>query len=149
MARTAAVRLGPMRSTLPVLAVLAALAAAGCGESDQDKAQKQVCSARSDISKQVDELKGLTLATATVDGVRESVRTITADLRQITAAQKTLSADRRAEVEAATDRFTSSIASIAQGLSADLSLREASSRLRTAAQELGTAYADSLGKIDC
>jgi hypothetical protein len=138
-----------MRSLLSVMAVLAALGIAGCGgESKEEKAQK-VCDARADISKQVDELKGLSIATATPDGIRENVRTIQDDLRQMVDAQKTLSDDRRKQVSAATDQFRSSVTEIAQGLRSDVSLGEAATRLRAAAQELGSAYSQSLGKIDC
>jgi membrane-bound lytic murein transglycosylase B len=136
-------------SLLLISLLLAALAVAACGESEADKAQKDVCDARADISKQVDELKGLTVTTATVSGVRENVSTIQDDLKKIASAQGDLSDDRRAEVKAATDQFVSSVESIAQGLRSDLSLSEARSRLAQAGQALGAAYADSLGKIDC
>jgi hypothetical protein len=129
--------------------LLVALALSACGESKSEKAQKQVCDARANISKQVDELKGLTVTTATVSGVRENVSTIRNDLKKITSAQGDLNDDRRAEVKAATDEFVSSVTSIAQGLRSDLSLSEARSRLTQAAQDLRAAYADSLGRIDC
>jgi hypothetical protein len=138
-----------MRSLLSVMALLAALGVAGCGESKQDKAQTQVCDARADISKQVDELKGLSIATATPDGIRANVDAIQDDLRQMVNAQKTLSDDRRKQVSAATDQFRSSVTQIAQGLTSDVSLSEAATRLRAAAQDLGAAYTQSLGKIDC
>ena len=40
--------------------LLIAGAAVGCGESDEEKAQTQVCDARADLKKQVDDLAGLT-----------------------------------------------------------------------------------------
>lgn len=139
-----------MRAPLLLVGLLlVALALSACGESKSEKAQKQVCDARANISKQVDELKGLTVTTATVSGVRENVSTIRNDLKKITSAQGDLSDDRRAEVKAATDEFVSSVTSIAQGLRSDLSLSEARSRLTQAAQDLRAAYADSLGRIDC
>jgi hypothetical protein len=142
---------GLVRAPLLLIGLLlATLALAACGgESKADKAQKQVCDARADISKQVDELKGLTLSTATVSGVRENVNTIQDDLKTIASAQDTLSDDRRAQVKAATDRFVASVTSIAKGLKSDISLSEARTQLTQAAQQLGAAYADSLGKIDC
>lgn len=140
-----------MRASFLIIGlVLAAFAVAACGgESEAAKAQQQVCDARADISKQVDQLKGLTVTTATVSGVRESVSTIQDSLKTITSAQDTLSGDRRAEVKAATDQFVSSVKSIAQGLTSNLSLADARSRLTQAGQELSAAYAASLGKIDC
>jgi hypothetical protein len=130
--------------------LLATVALAACGgDSKADKAHKQVCDARADISKQVDELKGLTAATATISGVRENVSTIQDDLKAITGAQDTLSDDRRAGVKAATDQFVATVTSVATGLKSDLSLSAARTQLTQAGQELGAAYADSLGKIDC
>lgn len=139
-----------MRTLLLLIGLLlAVLGVAACGESEADKAHQQVCDARADISKQVDELKGLTVSTATVSGVRENVSTIQDDLKKIANAQDTLSDDRRAEVKQATDAFVSSVTSIVNGLKSDVSLSEARSQLTQAAQQLGAAYASSLGKIDC
>lgn len=138
-----------LRFPIALLLAFAALAVAGCGESDQEKAQKQVCSARADISKQVDELKGLTLATASVDGVRQNVDAIQKDLKDIADAQGTLSDDRKAQVKAATDQFRTEVTQIANGVKGSLSLSEAKTQLQTAAQNLASAYAASLGKLDC
>jgi Tfp pilus assembly protein PilP len=132
-----------------VLVLSAALILAACGESEQDKAQKRVCSARADIGKRVNELKALTPATATVDGVRARVDAIQEDLRKIVDAQDALNGDRRAKVKAATDRFTARVASLVQQAASSLSLRDAATRLRAAAGDLATAYAGSLGRIDC
>jgi hypothetical protein len=132
-----------------VIVLVAAAAAGGCGgQSKEEKAQANVCDARADISKQVDKLKGLTLATATVDGIRDSVSAIQADLKKIADAQGTLGDARRTEVQTATKQFTASVTAIVQGLGGNLSLSEAGSQLQTAAKQLGTAYAQSLGKLD-
>jgi uncharacterized protein YhaN len=139
-----------MSTRVGVAVAVATVALAGCGgESQSQKAQKSVCDARADISRQVDELKGLTVATASVDGVRQNLDAIQKDLRQIADARPTLRESRRAEVKAATDKFTSSMADIVQGLTSNLSLSAAGPQLQAAAQSLRTAYADSLGKIDC
>jgi hypothetical protein len=52
-----------MRVACSAAVVMLALTLGACGESDEEKAQNQVCDARADIAKQVDELKGLTAAT--------------------------------------------------------------------------------------
>ena len=85
--------------------VLIAVAAVGCGESDEEKAQTQVCDARDDLKTQVDDLAALTPATATVDGVQEDLDAIEDDLNQIKDAQGDLNEDRRQEVESATQQF--------------------------------------------
>ena len=139
---------------LAIVLILAtgAVAVAACGgQSDQEKARDKVCSARADISKQVDALKGLTLATATTDGVRASLAAIQKDLKAIADAQGTLSGDHKAQVKAATDDFRAKLSEIAQSVrgGGGASLRDAGTRLTTALRALGTAYAGSLGKIDC
>ena len=139
------------RRTLALVLVLVATAAlaAGCGESKTEKAQKQVCNARADIKQQVDDLSSLTIATASVDGVKQNVKSIQSSLKQIADAQGTLSGDRRSQVQSATNAFKSEVTSIAQGLRSNLSLSEAGTKLKAAGQQLATSYQQSLGKIDC
>jgi hypothetical protein len=136
---------------LVVILVLVAAAAivVGCGESDEEKAQAQVCDARADIRKEVDALRGLTLSTASLDDVRARVSAIRDGLRRIADAQGTLSDDRRAQVQGATESFTASVSEIVRGLGGSLSLSEAGTQLQAAAKQLGTAYSQSLGRIDC
>jgi len=132
------------------LVVAAGLVLAACGgESDQEKAQKTVCDARADIGKQVNELKALTPATASVNGVRANIDAIQDDLRKIVDAQSTLSDDRRAQVKAATDQFTARVAQLVQEATRSLTLEDAATRLRAAVSDLATAYSQSIGKIDC
>src|SRR5436190_19297839 len=87
-------RVGLVRFAIAALLAALLLAVAGCGESKEDKAKKQVCSARADLQKQVNELSSLTLATATVNGVKDSVNAITNDLKKIKDAQRDLNAAR-------------------------------------------------------
>jgi chromosome segregation ATPase len=132
-----------------LIALLAALGLAACGESRQDKAKKSVCSARSDLSKQVDQLKGLTASTVTVDGVQNSLKAISSDLSKLKDAQGDLSADRREQVEDATKTFTSQLQSIAGSVGKSTSLSEAKAQLTSALQQLGDAYNQSFARVDC
>lgn len=140
-----------MKRELVLLLLLAATAVGltACGESSQDKAKSQVCDARADISKQVNELKGLTLATATVDGVKKNVQAIQDDLGKITDAQGDLNADRKKQVQAANQAFTEQVKSIASSVGSSLSLSEAGTQLKTVTTQLATSYQQTLGKIDC
>jgi Tfp pilus assembly protein PilP len=99
--------------TYLLLALLAALALGACGESKQDKAKSTVCDARANISKEVDQLKGLTASTVTIDGVQKSLKAITSDLSKIKDAQGDLSGDRRQQVQDATKTFTAQVQRIA------------------------------------
>ena len=136
-------------AVLTCLAAALLLVFAGCGESKEDKAKKQVCSARSDLQKQVNELSSLTISTATVDGVKSNVDAITNDLKQIKDAQSNLSADRKAQVQQATQEFESQVKSIGQSLGSGTSLSGAASQLQSAAKQLASSYKQTLGKVDC
>jgi Tfp pilus assembly protein PilP len=137
-----------MRALLLVLASVVVLAGCG-GQSEQEKAQTTVCDARADIGKQVNALKALTPATATVNGVRANVNAIQDDLRKIVDAQQSLNDDRRAQVKAATDQFTARVTDLVQQATKSLTLRDAATQLRAAVGDLATAYSQSIGKIDC
>jgi hypothetical protein len=132
-----------------LVTVLAALGLGACGESKQDKAKSTVCDARANISKQVDQLKGLTVSTVTVDGVQNSLKAINSDLSKIKDAQGDLSGDRRQQVQNATKTFTSQVTSIAGSVGKSTSLSEAKTQLTSALQQLGDAYKQSFAKVDC
>ena len=132
-----------------LIALLAVLGLAACGESKQDKAKKSVCSARSDISKQVDQLKSLTPSTVTVEGVQNSLKAIRSDLSKIKDAQGDLSGDRRQQVQDATKTFGSQLQSIAGSVVKSTSVSEAKNQLTSALQQLGDAYKQSFARVDC
>jgi hypothetical protein len=132
-----------------LIALLAALGLGACGESKEDKAKTTVCDARADISKQVDQLKGLTVSTVTVDGVQNSLKAISSDLSKIKDAQGDLSGDRRQQVQDATKTFTSQLQSIAGSVGKGTSLSDAKTQLTSALQQLGDAYKQSFARVDC
>jgi uncharacterized membrane-anchored protein YjiN (DUF445 family) len=136
------------RSTIVMLAS-AALAVAACGQSQEDKAKTKVCDARANVQKQVDELQGLTLATATVDGVTQNLKTIRDNLGKIADAQSDLSDDRRQQVESANKAFTAQVKSIAQSVGRSLSVADAKTQLQSATTQLASSYKQTLGRIDC
>jgi hypothetical protein len=123
--------------------------AVGCGESDEEKAQNDVCDARDDIEEQVNELANLTLSTATVEGVQSNLNAIQDDLETIAGAQGDLSDQRRQEVESANEEFKSQLDSIASGLTSDLSLSGAEQKLKNATQQLASSYRQTFAQIDC
>jgi predicted nucleic acid-binding Zn-ribbon protein len=148
--KASAPRRGVLRPGLLVAGLLLiAATAVGCGESDEEKAQAQVCDARADMQKQVDELAGLTPATATVDGVKENLNAIEDDLKQIKSAQGDLNEERKQEVESATQQFTSELEGIASGLTSDLSLSGAKAKLESAGKQLASSYQQTFAQIDC
>jgi len=132
-----------------VLLAVALLLAVGCGESKEDKAKKQVCNARSDLQKQVNELSNLTLATATSEGVKNNIKAIQNDLKQIKDAQGDLNSERKAQVQQATQQFESQVKSIVQSVASTKSLSGAASQLQSAVKQLANSYKQSLAKVDC
>ena len=129
--------------------LLVAVVAAGCGESDEEKAQNEVCAARDDIQTQIDDLSTLTLSTATADGIEESLSAMQDDVMEIANAQGDLNEERKQQVQSANKQFTSQLDSIASGLTSDLSLSGAEQKLKDATQQLASSYKETFATIDC
>jgi hypothetical protein len=139
-----------MRTACSVLAVVMLVFALGaCGKSDEEKAQNKVCDAKTDIAKQVDELKSLTAATVTKDAVTENLDAIKTDLKDISDAQSDLSSDRRSEAEAATKAFSSSVEGIASQLGSSLSAADAKAQVATALDQLAASYQKAFAPLNC
>ena len=137
-------------ATVRSLAVLALVLPLGaCGDSQEEKAQAAVCSARDDISKQVDELKSTTVSTASLDGVQSNLQAIRKSLSQISSAQKDLKGDRKQDVQAATQTFKTEVAAVGRELVTSLSASNAEQQIRTALQGLASGYRKALAPIDC
>jgi Tfp pilus assembly protein PilP len=136
---------------LLVLAAVAlgALALAGCGESKQEKAEKQVCSARNEISKQITKLESLTLTTASVDQAKTAFESIKKNLEKIKDAQPNLSAARKEQVQKAAQTFESQVGSIASGLTSNLSLTNAQTQFKSALTQLGTSFKTAFAPVSC
>jgi hypothetical protein len=137
-----------------LLAVLVTLALGACGgggggSSKQDKAKEQVCSARDDIAKQVDTLKGLTLSTATLDTVQTSLKAIDNDLKKIKDATGDLSGDSKSQIQKANQEFVTKVNSIASSLLKTSSLSQAQSQATAALQQLADAYQQTFAKFSC
>jgi hypothetical protein len=137
-----------MKRSLVIVLLLGTLLGA-CGESDEEQAQDAVCDARASIQNQVDELSGLTLDTATVAGVGDSLRAIRDDLGQIAEAQGDLNDERKQEVESANKEFTSQLQSIAKNLTSSLSVSGAKEQFQAAVNQLTDAYRQSFAGVDC
>ena len=139
-----------MKRSMIILMLVAGLALAACGESAEDKAQTQVCDARANIKKTVDDLSSLTLATASVDGITSSLKSIRTDLGKIKDAQGDLAGDRKQQVSDANQAFTSQLSSIVKSVAGGgVSPAEAGTQIKAAAGQLATTYQETLGKIDC
>jgi phosphoglycerate-specific signal transduction histidine kinase len=140
-----------VRSTLlaSILLVLAAGVLTACGQSKADKARDQVCEARDDIGQQVESLQELTLTTATTEKVQNSLQAIQSDLKSISSASEDLSADRKKDVQAANDEFTTKMTQIAQDFGNSLSIEGAATQAKAALEQLAQSYRSTFGQLDC
>jgi hypothetical protein len=142
-----------MRFLIPALLLVVGLgpAAVGCGngESAEEKAMNQVCDARADIEKQVNEVKALTVSTATVDGIKGNISAIENDLTDIKDAEGQLNEQRKQEVQSATQTFETQVESVAKNLLSSVSLSGAQSQLQSSLQQLAKSYQETLAPIDC
>jgi uncharacterized phage infection (PIP) family protein YhgE len=138
-----------MKPLLLVPAVGLALVVADCGESGEDKAKNDVCDARADIQKQVNDLSSLTLATASVDKVKSGLTAIKDDLSKIADAQGKLDERRKQQVQQATETFTSQVNKVANDLKSSQSLQDAATQLKTDLANLANSYKQAFGPVDC
>jgi hypothetical protein len=137
------------RRTVVVALAVVALAASGCGESEEEKAQNQVCDARAGIASEVESLGALTPSTVTADAVRDSVDSIKADLKEIGEARDDVSEARREDLKAANTAFAASIREIGANVLRSQSVEEARTQLTTSVDTLAASYRSTLGTFDC
>jgi hypothetical protein len=138
-----------MKLSVTALFVMIGLAVTACGKSDEEKAQDKVCDARSDIQKQITELENLTIETATTDKIKANVDAIENDLQKIKDAEGDLSAERKQQVETATQQFESQVTSVANTIGRSLSISGAKATLETSVKQLADSYRTTLAPIDC
>ena len=138
-----------MRRALAVSVVVVGLAFTACGESSEDKAKSDVCDARADVEKNVNELKDLTIGSATVDQIRSNLNGIADGLTKMTDAQGDLSDEQRKQVQQANAEFTSQLQSLAKDLGSSTSLEDAAAQLKSGFAKLANTYEAALAPIDC
>lgn len=146
----------PARGVAIGAALLSVSLLAGCGESAQEKAKAEVCSARAEISKEVTKLQGLTLSSSTLNEAKASFEAIGKQLTKIKDAQPNLEPARKEQVKSATETFKSELASIASGVASGLpsgnlesALKAAEPKIKSALSTLAADYHQALGPISC
>ena len=137
------------RTSALLALLLAGLVLAGCGESSEEKAKAQVCSAKSDISKQVTMLGELTLSTSILTQAKDGLEAIGSDLTKIKDAQPNLEPARKQQIEAATRTFESQVTSIITGLVSNPSLSNAEKQLKASLTQYAKSFEKVLQPINC
>jgi hypothetical protein len=125
------------------------LALASCGESSQEKAKAQVCEARSDISKQVKTLSGLTLSVNALSEAKTGLEAIGKDLTKIKDAQPNLEPARKEQIKAATNTFEAQVSSILSELVSKPSLSKLETQLKSSLTQLAAGYEKALTPLNC
>lgn len=143
-----------MSKTLPRTLAIAALllgvlALAGCGESSEEKAKAQVCSARSDIAKQVTKLSELTISTSILTQAKDGLEAISGDLTKIKDAQPDLEPARRKQIETATHTFEMQVTAIITGLVSNPSLSNAEKQIKSSLKQFAASFQNALTPINC
>ena len=129
--------------------LVGALVLASCGESSQEKAKAQVCEARSDISKQVKTLSGLTLSLSAPGEAKTGLEAIVKDLTTIKDAQPNLEPARKEQVQAATHTFESQVSAILSELTSKPSLSKLETQLKSSLTQLASGYEKALAPLNC
>jgi uncharacterized protein YhaN len=143
-------RLRNVRGTSMIVAsLLGVLVLAGCGESSQEKAKAQVCSARSDIQKQVKTLSELTLSTSVLSQAKEGLDAIGSDLKKIKEAQPNLEPARRQQIETATHTLEGQVSSIVTGFVSNPSLSNVEKQLKSSLTQYAKSFEQALAPINC
>jgi hypothetical protein len=138
-----------------VLLVALVIPLAGCGESQQEKAQKTalstVCTARSDIKTRLETLKTITPSPVSLPQLKEEGQAIVDDLKKIKDSQSDLAPARKQQVKQATETFQNEVSSILSSVSSlsISSLSSAGSQLQGALSRLQASYAKALEPIAC
>jgi hypothetical protein len=131
----------------PALCVIlsgCALGLVACGESSEEKAAKQVCSATSEISSQVEKLKALPISLSFVGEAQKSAEAINKSVAKIKDAEPNLSAQHREEVDAANRTLASELATITTAV---ISATKSSGNLQTAVKSAETQIKTSLDRL--
>jgi len=143
-------RLRRVSKTFAIVALLlVALLLAGCGESSEEKAKAQVCTAKSDISKQVKMLSELTISTNLLTQAKDGLEAIASDLTTIKDAQPNLAPARKEQIQKATHTFEAQVSSIITGLVSNPSLSNAEKQLKASLTQYAKSFEQALAPINC
>ncbi len=98
---------------------------------------------------QVDELKGMSVTTATLDAVRANLKAIGDSLAKIRTAQRDLTDERKQEAQKATQTFKSEVSGVTRELVTSVSLAEGKQQIQAALDGLASGYQAAFAPLDC
>jgi hypothetical protein len=130
---------------------------AACGESSQEKAKKQVCSASSEIKKQIAKLEGLSINSSFPTEAKTSLEAIGKSLTEVKKAAPNLEAARKEEVQAGTKAFETEIVAITASVASaaiksgntEAALKAAEPQIKSAEAQLSANYKKAFEALKC
>jgi ribosomal protein S20 len=145
----------PRPAALAALCVTA-LGVAACGESSEEKASKQVCSATSEINTQIKKLQSLPISASFASEAKTSVEAIGKSIDKIKETEPNLPAARKEELNAAQKAFQSEIATITKTVvsatrssNLEAALKAAEPKIKTALSTLASDYKKAFEALKC
>ena len=143
-------------SLIAVALTLSALVLVACGESAQEKAKAQVCSARSDINAQITKLENLQISTNVLNEGKAGFEAITADLKKIKEAQPNLEPAVKEQVQAGTKTFQSEMLAVGAGLltaakagNLEAEIKAVGPQVKAALTQLSTTFKQAYASLKC
>jgi hypothetical protein len=145
------------RSAAVAVLPLMALTLVACGESSQEKAKAQVCSASSEINKQITKLQGLPINSSFPTEAKTSLEAIDKSLTEVKRAAPNLETARKEEVEAGTRAFEAEIATITASVAStaiksgntEAALKAAEPQIKAAEAQLAADYKKAFEALKC
>ena len=127
---------------------------AACGESSEEKANKQVCSATSAITAEVQKLQTLPISTNLPTEVKAGAETIGKSLGEIKDAAPNLETARKEEFQSATRTFQVELASllattVSSAASGEAALKSAEPKIKASLDKLGADYKQAFEALKC
>ncbi|HEY2767663.1 MAG TPA: hypothetical protein VGI76_05365 [Solirubrobacteraceae bacterium] len=130
------------------------LGLAACGESSEEKANKQVCAATNEISTQVKKLETLPISSSFPTEVKSGAEAINDSLGEIKDAAPNLEPARKEEFNAATKTFQLELASllattVSSAASGEAALKSAEPKIKSSLNKLATDYKQAFQALKC
>ena len=127
-----------------------------CGESSQEKATKQVCSATSEISAQIKKLETLPISSSFRTEAKASVEAIDKSIKQINEAAPNLPTASKEEINAADKAFeteiavlTTSVASASKSSNIEAALKSAGPEIKASLSKLWRRLQQAFEALKC
>lgn len=144
------------RSSAVAVVLLVPLGLAACGESSEEKADKNVCSGVKEIQAQIKKLESLPISSSFPTEAKTSVEAIDKSVSKIKEAAPNLSSARKEEINAANQAFqteiaaiTASVVSATKSSNLEAALKGAEPRIKASLSKLSSDYKKAFEALKC